>query len=100
MSGKYSIPYIFSDYASRLQAFIPIAPVSIRDHSEDEYTKLKLNTFIFFGDKDSSGRAQSLQYLTKIPNMKIKGVAGADHPAYMTRSKEWNKDVIEFLNKL
>lgn len=100
MSGKYMIPYIFSEWAPRLKALIPIAPVGIRDHSEDEYAQLKLNTFIFYGEKDSSGRAQSLQYLSKIPGMKIKEVAGGDHPAYMTNSNQWNEDIIKFLNAL
>lgn len=101
MSGRYAIPYIFSkqrtnDY--KIKGWVPVAPVSIRDHSEDEYASLSyLKTWIVYGDKDSSGRAQSLQYLSKIPDSSIFGMENAEHPCYMTDPELWNKKLVEFL---
>jgi len=71
MSGRYAVPYVFNSIMETygtLKGWIPVAPVSVRDHRETEYQKLNLKTFIVYGEKDSSGRAQSLQYLAKIPN--------------------------------
>lgn len=103
MSGRYAIPYVFSEVRKSsgiLKGWIPVAPVSIRDHREEEYAKIDVKTFIVYGEKDSSGRAQSLQYLTKIPNSEIWGMIDGDHPCYMTNPEAWNKHIVEFLAKV
>lgn len=101
MSGKYAIPYIFSDertnFPYHMGAWIPVAPVGIRDHSEDQYQTLKFKTWIVYGDKDASGRAQSLQFLAKIPDNEIFGMIGGEHPCYMTNPDMWNEKLIKFL---
>merc|ERR1712071_325898 len=102
MSGRYAIPYIFSNMRKEtrtLKAWVPVAPVSIRDHTEDEYSKLGVKTFIVYGEKDSSGRAQSLQYLAKIPGSDLYGMINGEHPCYMTDPKEWNQHLLAFLEK-
>lgn len=103
MSGRYAIPYIFSNIRKEtrtLKAWVPVAPVSIRDHTEDEYSKLGVKTFIVYGEKDSSGRAQSLQYLAKIPGSDLYGMINGEHPCYMTDPKEWNQHLLAFLEKV
>lgn len=102
MSGRFAIPYIFSpqrtnDY--KLKGWVPVAPVGIRDHTENEYGTLdKLPSWVVYGEKDSAGRSQSLQYLSKIPNSKILGMKDAEHPCYMTDPDAWNNGLIEYLN--
>lgn len=103
MSGRYAVPYVFNDVMAKygtLKAWIPVAPVSVRDHREAEYAELNLKTFIVYGEKDSSGRAQSLQYLAKIPNSDIWGMIDGDHPCYMTNPKAWNEHVLKFLKSV
>jgi len=100
MSGRFAIPYVFSKQRSdwKLKGWVPVAPVSIRDHSEAEYAELKyLKTWVVYGEKDSSGRAQSLQYLSKIPDSKVFGMENAEHPCYMTDPDLWNQKMKEFL---
>lgn len=103
MSGRFAIPYIFSKQRTndwKMKGWVPVAPVSIRDHGEDEYADLKyLKAWVVYGEKDSSGRAQSLQFLSKIPDSTVFGMENAEHPAYMSDPELWNKKLIEFVNE-
>ena len=102
MSGRYAIPYIFSPNRlndQKMKGWVPVAPVSIRDHGEDEYAELKnMKTWVVYGEKDSSGRAQSLQYLAKVPGATIMEMKNAEHPCYMTDPELWNEKLVEFLD--
>lgn len=101
MSGRYAIPFMFSEYANEILAgWVPVAPVGIRDHGEDKYAGIKIKTYIVYGEKDSSGRAQSLQYLAKIPDNDIFGMIDGEHPCYMTDPGAWNTHLLDFLAKV
>ena len=104
MSGRFAIPYLFSKQRTndwKMKGWVPVAPVAIRDHGEDEYSEITyLKSWVVYGEKDSSGRAQSLQYLSKLPGAEVFQMDGAEHPCYMADPELWNNKLLEFVNKV
>jgi len=67
----------------------------------ERLTEIKIPTLVMIGDRDVRGMRFIAQQLhARIPGSRLAEVSGADHIVNMSRSKEFNRIVLEFLEKL
>ncbi|XP_053145666.1 protein ABHD14A-like isoform X2 [Hemicordylus capensis] len=99
MSGRYSIPFLLAS-GEQLKGFVPIAPVSTKDFTIQQYQKVKTPTLIVYGERDAGLGAQSLQSLQQIPRSRVVMLSGADHACYLDKPQEFHKALLDFLAEL
>ncbi|XP_074532871.1 protein ABHD14A [Halichoeres trimaculatus] len=99
MSGRYSIPFLIKNNA-QLHGFIPIAPVSTRSYSPQQYQSIQTPTLIVFGALDTNLGAQSHKNLIQLPQHSVLKLEGARHACYMDKPREFHQGLINFLSQL
>jgi len=67
----------------------------------ERLTEIKIPTLVMIGDRDVRGMRFIAQQLhARIPGSRLAEVSGADHIVNMSKSEEFNRIVVEFLQKL
>ncbi|XP_026580931.1 protein ABHD14A-like [Pseudonaja textilis] len=99
MSGRYSIPFLFSS-GEQLKGFVSIAPVGTKDFTAQQYQQLEIPTLIIYGQRDTDLGVQSLQNLQQIPRSRVVMLLGAGHACYLDKPQEFHKALLSFLSEL
>ncbi|XP_070594790.1 protein ABHD14A isoform X2 [Erythrolamprus reginae] len=99
MSGRYSIPFLFSS-GDQLKGFVSIAPVGTKDFTTEQYQQLEIPTLILYGQRDTDLGIQSLKSLQQIPRSKVIMLLGAGHACYLDKPQEFHKALLNFLGEL
>ncbi|XP_039198551.1 protein ABHD14A isoform X1 [Crotalus tigris] len=99
MSGRYSIPFLFSS-GERLKGFVSIAPVGTKDFTAQQYQQVETPTLIIYGQRDTDLGVQSLQSLQQIPRSRVVMLLGAGHACYLDKPQEFHKALLSFLSEL
>ncbi|XP_058026034.1 protein ABHD14A-like isoform X2 [Ahaetulla prasina] len=99
MSGRYSIPFLFSS-GEQLKGFVSIAPVGTKDFTAQQYQQVEIPTLILYGQRDTDLGIQSLQSLQQIPRSRVVMLLGAGHACYLDKPQEFHKALLSFLGEL
>ncbi|KAL8562973.1 hypothetical protein ACOMHN_004665 [Nucella lapillus] len=104
LSGKFSLPYLFSDAAlksatPRAAAFVPVAPVST-GVLKANYPKSQIPTLLVIGDKDSKLGPKSREDLHALPKVQIAVIPKAKHACYMDQPAAFHNLLYHFLHRL
>ncbi|XP_062977194.1 uncharacterized protein LOC134395114 [Elgaria multicarinata webbii] len=99
MSGRYSIPFLLAS-GEQLTGFVPIAPVSTKDFTTQQYQQVKTPTLIIYGERDTGLGTESLQSLQQIPKSRVVMLPGASHACYLDKPQEFHKALLNFLREL
>ncbi|XP_013919349.1 PREDICTED: uncharacterized protein LOC106546883 [Thamnophis sirtalis] len=98
MSGRYSIPFLFSS-GEQLKGFVSIAPVGTKDFTAQQYQQVEI-PLIIYGQRDTDLGIQSLESLQQIPKSKVVMLLGAGHACYLDKPQEFHKALLSFLSEL
>ncbi|KAK7094504.1 putative protein-lysine deacylase ABHD14B isoform X2 [Littorina saxatilis] len=102
MSGRFSLPYLFSDRSDseqRAAAFIPVAPV-MTDKFKANYPKSQVPTLIVYGTEDKNLGTKSRADLQALPKAQIAPIPGAGHACYMDKPDLFRNVLHYFLTSL
>ncbi len=105
MSGSFSLPFV-AKHPEKLWAFVPIAPVAVPGFREKlaEGGTLKpspVPALVVWGEKDRLFPASGAAALGDLfQKSEVNILAGASHPCYLDRPREFHASLLRFLKSL
>ncbi|NXG75027.1 ABHEA protein, partial [Baryphthengus martii] len=99
MSGRFTLPFLLAR-GDRLAGFVPIAPVSTKDYTAEQYQRVQTPTLILYGDRDASLGPQALQNLRHLPGHHVVVMPDAGHACYLDKPEDFHRALLGFLRQL
>lgn len=99
MSGRFAFPLIIH-HPQSVAGFVAVAPVGINEHA-GQLPTARVPALIVWGDQDRIipvAQADRLRRL--LPNSRALILAGARHPCYLDRPREFHAALIEFAKSI
>ncbi|OBS75028.1 hypothetical protein A6R68_14436 [Neotoma lepida] len=99
MSGSYALPFLMRSH-HQLRGFVPIAPTSTRNFTQEQFWAVKTPTLILYGELDHTLARESLQQLHHLPNHSVVKLHNAGHACYLHNPEAFHLALLEFLDHL
>lgn len=99
LSGRYALPFLMRDH-HQLHGFVPIAPASTQNYTQEQFWAVKTPTLILYGELDHILARESLRQLRHLPNHSVVKLQDAGHACYLHRPKDFHLVLLAFLDQL
>ncbi|XP_073916142.1 protein ABHD14A [Castor canadensis] len=99
LSGRYALPFLMQGH-HQLHGFVPIAPTSTRNYTQEQFWALKTPTLILYGELDHTMGQESLRQLRHLPNHSVVKLHNAGHACYLHQPKDFHLVLLDFLDHL
>ncbi|XP_006892366.1 PREDICTED: alpha/beta hydrolase domain-containing protein 14A [Elephantulus edwardii] len=99
LSGHYSLPFLMRSH-QQLHGFVPIAPTSTRNYTQEQFWVVKTPTLILYGELDRVLARESLQQLRHLPNHSVVKLRAAGHACYLHKPQDFHVALLSFLDHL
>ncbi|XP_006169401.1 protein ABHD14A isoform X2 [Tupaia chinensis] len=99
LSGHYALPFLMRGHR-QLRGFVPIAPTSTQNYTQEQFCAVKTPTLILYGELDHVLAPQSLQRLRHLPNHSVVKLHNAGHACYLHQPRDFHLVLLAFLDRL
>ncbi|KAF6098381.1 abhydrolase domain containing 14A [Phyllostomus discolor] len=99
LSGRYALPFLMRDHR-QLHGFVPIAPASTQNYTQEQFWAVKTPTLILYGELDRILARESLRQLRHLPNHSVVKLHDAGHACYLHKPKDFHLVLLAFLDHL
>ncbi|XP_007527374.1 protein ABHD14A isoform X3 [Erinaceus europaeus] len=99
LSGYYALPFLIRGH-HQLHGFVPIAPVSTQNYTQEQFLAVKTPTLILYGELDRILALQALRHLRQLPNHSIVKLRNAGHACYLHKPQDFHLVLLTFLDNL
>ncbi|NXH20163.1 ABHEA protein, partial [Bucco capensis] len=99
MSGRFALPFLLAR-GDQLAGFVPVAPVSTKGYTAEQYRRVQTPTLILYGDHDASLGPQALQSLQHLPRHSVAVLPDAGHACYLDKPEDFHRALLGFLHQL
>lgn len=99
LSGSYALPFLMRSQ-HRLRGFVPIAPISTRNYTREQFWAVKTPTLILYGELDHTLAPESLRQLHHLPNHSVVKLHNAGHACYLHKPEAFHLALLAFLDHL
>ncbi|XP_036905476.1 protein ABHD14A isoform X2 [Sturnira hondurensis] len=99
LSGRYALPFLMRDHR-QLHGFVPIAPASTQNYTQEQFWAVKTPTLILYGELDRVLARESLRQLRHLPNHSVVKLHDAGHACYLHKPKDFHLVLLAFLDHL
>ncbi|XP_050996737.1 LOW QUALITY PROTEIN: protein ABHD14A [Acomys russatus] len=99
LSGSYALPFLMRSH-HQLRGFVPIAPTSTRNYTQEQFWAVKTPTLILYGELDHTLARESLQQLHHLPNHSVVKLPNAGHACYLHKPEAFHLALLSFLDHL
>ncbi|KAF6312399.1 abhydrolase domain containing 14A [Rhinolophus ferrumequinum] len=99
LSGHYALPFLMRGH-HQLHGFVPIAPASTQNYTQEQFWAVKTPTLILYGELDRVLARESLRQLRHLPNHSVVKLQDAGHACYLHKPKDFHLVLLAFLDHL
>ncbi|XP_064352555.1 protein ABHD14A isoform X1 [Camelus dromedarius] len=99
LSGRYALPFLMRGH-HQLQGFVPIAPTSTQNYTQEQFWAVKTPTLILYGELDRILARESLRQLRHLPNHSVVKLRDAGHACYLHKPQDFHLALLAFLDHL
>ncbi|KAM4821686.1 protein ABHD14A isoform 2-T2 [Thomomys bottae] len=99
LSGLYALPFLMQGHR-QLQGFVPIAPTSTQNYTQEQFWAVKTPTLILYGELDHILAPKSLRQLRHLPNHSVVKLPNAGHACYIQKPRDFHLVLLDFLDHL
>lgn len=99
LSGRYALPFLMRGH-HQLHGFVPIAPASTQNYTQEQFWAVKTPTLILYGELDRILAQESLQQLRHLPNHSVVKLRDAGHACYLHKPQDFHLVLLAFLDHL
>lgn len=99
LSGSYALPFLMRTH-HQLRGFVPIAPTSTRNYTQEQFWAVKTPTLILYGELDHTLARESLRQLHHLPNHSVVKLHNAGHACYLHNPQAFHLALLAFLDHL
>ncbi|XP_071068188.1 protein ABHD14A isoform X1 [Dasypus novemcinctus] len=99
LSGRYALPFVMRGH-HQLHGFVPIAPTSTQNYTQEQFWAVKTPTLILYGELDHSLAWESLRQLRHLPNHSVVKLRDAGHACYLHKPQDFHLVLLAFLDHL
>ncbi|XP_024900582.1 protein ABHD14A isoform X1 [Pteropus alecto] len=99
LSGHYALPFLMRSH-HQLHGFVPIAPASTQNYTQEQFWAVKTPTLILYGELDRVLARESLRQLRHLPNHSVVKLHDAGHACYLHKPKDFHLVLLAFLDHL
>ncbi|XP_045153323.1 protein ABHD14A isoform X2 [Echinops telfairi] len=99
LSGHYALPFLMRDH-HQLRGFVPIAPTSTQNYTQEQFRAIKTPTLILYGELDHILAQESLLQLRHLPHHSVVKLRDAGHACYLHKPRDFHLALLAFLEHL
>nr|XP_054101676.1 protein ABHD14A isoform X1 [Callithrix jacchus] len=99
LSGRYALPFLMRGH-HQLHGFVPIAPTSTQNYTQEQFWAVKTPTLILYGELDQILARESLRQLRHLPNHSVVKLHNAGHACYLHKPQDFHVALLAFLDHL
>nr|KAF6473016.1 abhydrolase domain containing 14A [Rousettus aegyptiacus] len=99
LSGHYTLPFLMRSH-HQLRGFVPIAPASTQNYTQEQFWAVKTPTLILYGELDRVLARESLRRLRHLPNHSVVKLRDAGHACYLHKPRDFHLALLAFLDHL
>ncbi|XP_017714310.1 PREDICTED: protein ABHD14A isoform X1 [Rhinopithecus bieti] len=99
LSGHYALPFLMRGH-HQLHGFVPIAPTSTQNYTQEQFWAVKTPTLILYGELDHILAPESLRQLRHLPNHSVVKLRNAGHACYLHKPQDFHLVLLAFLDHL
>ncbi|XP_008055989.1 protein ABHD14A isoform X2 [Carlito syrichta] len=99
LSGHYALPFLMRGHR-QLHGFVPIAPTSTQNYTQEQFWAVKTPTLIVYGELDRILAQESLRQLCHLPNHSVVKLRNAGHACYLHKPQDFHLALLAFLDNL
>ncbi|XP_077849123.1 protein ABHD14A isoform X1 [Macaca mulatta] len=99
LSGHYALPFLMRGH-HQLHGFVPIAPTSTQNYTQEQFWAVKTPTLILYGELDHILARESLRQLRHLPNHSVVKLRNAGHACYLHKPQDFHLVLLAFLDHL
>nr|CAI9699991.1 unnamed protein product [Rangifer tarandus platyrhynchus] len=99
LSGRYALPFLMRGH-HQLRGFVPIAPASTQNYTQEQFQAVKTPTLILYGELDRTLARESLRQLRHLPNHSTVKLRNAGHACYLHKPQDFHLELLAFLDHL
>ncbi|XP_069331892.1 protein ABHD14A isoform X2 [Eulemur rufifrons] len=99
LSGRYALPFLMRGH-HQLRGFVPIAPTSTQNYTQEQFWAVKTPTLILYGELDRILARESLRQLRHLPNHSVVKLRNAGHACYLHKPQDFHLVLLAFLDHL
>uniref|UniRef100_A0A2I3RDT0 Protein ABHD14A n=1 Tax=Pan troglodytes TaxID=9598 RepID=A0A2I3RDT0_PANTR len=99
LSGHYALPFLMRGH-HQLHGFVPIAPTSTQNYTQEQFWAVKTPTLILYGELDHILARESLRRLRHLPNHSVVKLRNAGHACYLHKPQDFHLVLLAFLDHL
>ncbi|XP_029772494.1 protein ABHD14A isoform X1 [Suricata suricatta] len=99
LSGRYALPFLIQSH-HQLRGFVPIAPASTQNYTQEQFWAVKTPTLILYGELDRILARESLRQLRHLPNHSVVKLRDAGHACYVHKPQDFHLVLLAFLDHL
>ncbi|XP_045348977.1 protein ABHD14A isoform X4 [Leopardus geoffroyi] len=99
LSGRYALPFLIQGH-HQLRGFVPIAPASTQNYTQEQFWAVKTPTLILYGELDRILARESLRQLRHLPNHSVVKLRDAGHACYLHKPQDFHLVLLAFLDHL
>jgi len=99
LSGHYALPFLIRGH-HQLRGFVPIAPASTQNYTQEQFWAVKTPTLILYGELDRILARESLRQLRHLPNHSVVKLRDAGHACYLHKPQDFHLVLLAFLDHL
>ncbi|XP_008848000.1 protein ABHD14A isoform X2 [Nannospalax galili] len=99
LSGRYALPFLMRSH-HQLHGFVPIAPTSTQNYTQEQFWAVKTPTLILYGELDHILARESLRQLRHLPNHSVVKLHNAGHACYLHKPQDFHLALLAFLDHL
>ncbi|XP_045848231.1 protein ABHD14A isoform X3 [Meles meles] len=99
LSGRYALPFLIRGH-HQLRGFVPIAPASTQNYTQEQFWAVKTPTLILYGELDRILARESLRQLRHLPNHSVVKLRDAGHACYLHKPQDFHLVLLAFLDRL
>lgn len=99
LSGHYALPFLMRGH-HQLRGFVPIAPASTQNYTQEQFQAVKTPTLILYGELDRTLARESLRQLRHLPNHSTVKLRNAGHACYLHKPQDFHLELLAFLDHL
>lgn len=99
LSGRYALPFLIRGH-HHLRGFVPIAPASTQNYTQEQFWAVKTPTLILYGELDRILARESLRQLRHLPNHSVVKLRDAGHACYLHKPQDFHLVLLAFLDHL
>jgi len=98
-SGSYGLPLVIRG-VNQFKGVIAIAPHKVERFTRLEYSMVRVQTLVIYGERDEKHGLVAANYLSELPFSELRIIKGARYNCYLHEPKEFHKLLFNFLNQI